>query len=256
MVSQDDIYDRSTAGGLGTSIACAKSAWFLFQTIAQVAHSLPITTLEIATLPFIGCTWLTNFFWWAKPMDMETFTTIHVHHIPPEQLCRLMEATCFRGATCDWYRPCVKKAHPYKWDNFFLGKPMNLKTLTVVDVSHLLADAVYCFTMNTSAQAKVSDWHREAVCETHTAEWEHMDFVYLWAVGTFSNGLHLVAWRAHFPTPTEALRGRSLPVACWDTQSYGCQSPSRLAGCRLIRLRRTFLTTSLLLPMPCHASTS
>lgn len=59
--------------------------------------------------------------------------------------------------------------------------------------------------MNTSTQAKASEWYREAVCETHTAEWEHVDFVFLWAIGTFFNGFHLVAWRFHFPTPTEAL---------------------------------------------------
>lgn len=204
-ISESDIYDRSTAGGLGKSIACAQSAWFLFQTIARVAQTLPITTLELATLPFIGCTWLTYFFWWKKPVDMETFTTLHIDHITPDQLCRLMNATCCVGAASDWYRPCVKEQHPYDWDYFFWENPMDLRTLTVVNVSHLLADEVYCSVMNTSAQAKASDWHREEVCETHTAEWEHVDFLCLWAVGTFFNGLHLAAWRFHFPTATEAL---------------------------------------------------
>ena len=79
------------------------------------------------------------------------------------------------------------------------------RTLIVVDVSHLLADVVYCSTINTSTQARASDWHRAAVCETHTAEWEHVDFVCLWAIGTFFTGFHLVTWEFHFPTPTEAL---------------------------------------------------
>ena len=90
-------------------------------------------------------------------MDMETLTTIHVHHIPPEQLCRLMKATCFCRAISDWYRPCVKEDHPYKWDLFFWEKQMIPRTLTVVDVSYLLADEVYCSTMNTSTQAKASN---------------------------------------------------------------------------------------------------
>ncbi len=138
-------------------------------------------------------------------MDMETFTTIRVRHLPSEPLRRLVQATCFSGATSDWYRPSVKDAHPYKWDYFFWEKPMNLRTLTVKDVSHLLNDEVYCLVMNSSAQAKASDWHRDAVSETHLAEWEHGDFLCFWAIGTFFNGLHLVAWRFHFPTPIEAL---------------------------------------------------
>ena len=204
-VSAEDIYDRSTAGALGKSIACAQSAWFLFQTIARVAQHLPISTLELATLPFIGCTWLSYWFWWAKPMDMETFTTIHVNQLPPEQLCRLAKATCYCGETSDWYRPSVKEAHPYQWDYFFWEKPMNIKTFTIEKVSHLLVDEVYCLVMNTSAQAKASDWHREAINETHSADWEHVDFLVLLIIGTLFNGLHLAAWDFQFPSPTEAL---------------------------------------------------
>ena len=133
---------------------------------------------------------------------------------------------------------------------------MILRTLTVVDVSHLFVDEVYYSTMNTSTQAKASEWYREAVCDTHRAEWEHVDFVFLWAIGPFFNGFHLVAWRFHFPTPRKPFCGKSLSSTCWELLICGCQSPSCLAGCRLLCLRRTFLNTSSLLPMPYHASTS
>lgn len=112
---------KSTAGRLEKGIACAQSAWLPFPNdrSSRPGPIHPHSRNRNATV----CTWLTCFsggqsLWTWKFLPQFTFTTIHVHHIPPEQLCRLMKATCFCRATSDWYRPCVKEVHPYNWDFF------------------------------------------------------------------------------------------------------------------------------------------
>ena len=46
-------------------------------------------------------------------MDMVSYTLVHVDFLSGEQLCGLAKATCHKGDTNEWYRPCVKEVHPY-----------------------------------------------------------------------------------------------------------------------------------------------
>lgn len=205
MVSEEDINDRSKLSHVAKALACAQSAWFLIQTLARVVQHLPLTTLEVATVPFIGCTWLTYFFWWQKPMDLETSTTIHVPRLLPSDLCNLARNTCFFNKGASWYRPVVKETHSSGWDFYWWEKPMNLRTFSVTHVNHHLPKELYTLVQNSAAEARVAHWYRTAVNETQASDWDYVDDIVIFLAGWFFNGLHLVAWNNTFPTPAESL---------------------------------------------------
>lgn len=124
-VSEAEINDKSNTDELGKGIAGAQSARVLIQTIARGVQHLPITTLELATVAFIGCKWSTYFFWWPKPVDFQTRTVINVPHLSVAQLCELARVTCFSEKSSHWYRPSPRGAHVTRRDYFRWEKPMN-----------------------------------------------------------------------------------------------------------------------------------
>lgn len=159
-VPQGELSDRSNADWVAKGIAFVQSIWFMFQICARVNQGLPITTLELATVAFISCTGLMYFFWWYKPMDLETHTTIPVPPLTPAQLCRLARATCFNvGQQSHWYRPPPKEGHDYGWDWFWFEKPMRLKRLDVINEGDKVPKELQAVVRtNFSAQARVVDW--------------------------------------------------------------------------------------------------
>ena len=204
-ISQKDIKDRSKTSRLAKLLACAQSAWFLLSTLARIVQSLPLTTLEIATLPFIGCTWLIYFFWWHKPMDLETSTTIHVPHLLPRDLQKLTEATCFSEKRGSWYRPAVKEKHQAGWDFYWFEKSMDLRHFKIENTNHLIPDELHNMVKHSTAETRVAHWYRPAVNEFQACEWDNANDVALIIGGWFFNGLHLIAWNNQFPSIAESL---------------------------------------------------
>lgn len=84
-----NIRDRSKADGLAKGFACVQTTWFLIHSIGRLFQALPFTTLEISIIPLIGCTFLTYFFYWEKPLDLEATTTIMVPAITEDHLAQL-----------------------------------------------------------------------------------------------------------------------------------------------------------------------
>jgi hypothetical protein len=158
-VSYEELHDKSNADGLVKGLALAQSTWFMLQICARVNQHLPITTLEIATVAFIGCTGLMYFFWWHKPMDLETYTAIHIPSLTTAQLCQLAKNICLFHKGSEWYRPPPKEAHNHGWDWFWFEKPMILKRLEVIskgdsvpkDLQEVVRD-------NFTAHARVTSW--------------------------------------------------------------------------------------------------
>ncbi|KAJ9650948.1 hypothetical protein H2198_009762 [Neophaeococcomyces mojaviensis] len=206
-VPQGELSDRSNADWVAKGIAFVQSIWFMFQICARVNQGLPITTLELATVAFISCTGLMYFFWWYKPMDLETHTTIPVPPLTPAQLCRLARATCFNvGQQSHWYRPPPKEGHDYGWDWFWFEKPMRLKRLDVINEGDKVPKELQAVVRtNFSAQARVVDWYMPAVNESHGSEWGAWNHFVIFLIGAMFNGVHCAAWKFTFPTPVESL---------------------------------------------------
>lgn len=205
-----ELSDRSKADWVAKSIAFAQSVWFMFQVLARVSHGLPITTLELATVAFISCTALMYFFWWDKPMDLETFTTVAVPELKTAQLCRLANATCFDvDKKSHWYRPPPKEGHDYGWDWFWFEKPMRLQSLSVINKGDQVPLELRAAVRNNfSAQARVVDWYMPAVNESHSSEWGMLSHLTVFLIGATFNGIHCAAWFFTFPTHIEALLWR------------------------------------------------
>ena len=205
-VSEAEIVDKSNTDELGKGIAGAQSAWFLIQAVARGVQHLPITTLELATIAFIGCTWSTYFFWWHKPMDVQTRTVISVPHLSAAQLCDLAKATCFGEKSSHWYRPPPRGAHTARWDYFWWEKPMILSSMTVVDTTAKLPQSLLFETAsNFTALGRVTDWYMPCVNETHASEWGQLEHFTVWWIGVIFNGIHLAAWNFKFASEVESL---------------------------------------------------
>jgi hypothetical protein len=209
-VKAGELEDRSKADFVAKGIAFAQSIWFMFQVCARVHDKLPISTLELATVAFISCTGLMYFFWWDKPMGLETHTTVLIPPLTGGQLCRLARNTCFgAGVRSQWYRPPPKEGHEYGWDWFWFEKPMQLKQMKIINEGRQVPKDLQAVVRNNfSAQARVVDWYMPAVNESHSSEWGAWDHLIVFLVGAMFNGIHCAAWRFVFPTPTEALLWR------------------------------------------------
>lgn len=77
-VTQESIYERSKADFFANVITLIQVLWFVVYTLGRVAQQLPISTLELSTLAFVCCAAVIAFFWWHKPLDLRSMTTITI----------------------------------------------------------------------------------------------------------------------------------------------------------------------------------
>ena len=75
-ITKDEIWDKSKADLFAKVIAALQSAWFVVQIIARAMSRLPVTLLELSTITLMCCTAMTLFFWFHKPLNIETPTMI------------------------------------------------------------------------------------------------------------------------------------------------------------------------------------
>lgn len=159
-ISREELHDKSNADYLIKGIVLIQCTWFMLQVCARVNQSLPITTLELATVAFIGCTGLMYFFWWHKPMDLETYTPIRDPGLTSAQLCDLARNICLIHKVSEWYRPPPKEAHNHGWDWFWFEKPMVLRKLHVISKGDKVPTELQVVVKdNFTAHARVTSWY-------------------------------------------------------------------------------------------------
>ncbi|KAK0334473.1 hypothetical protein LTR91_007237 [Friedmanniomyces endolithicus] len=122
-ISTEDIDDRSGADVLAKILACAQSTWFLVSTSARLQQKLTLTTLEILLLPYVAVTWMIYFFWWTKPLRIESYTKIPVESLPDAKLIQLAEATLPVDQVPHWWRPVPLEMHDRAWEFWWMEKP-------------------------------------------------------------------------------------------------------------------------------------
>ena len=66
----EKIIAENKADSLAKLIIVFQITWFTAQCISRAGENLPISQLEIGTVAFVGCTLMTTFFWWHKPLDI------------------------------------------------------------------------------------------------------------------------------------------------------------------------------------------
>lgn len=203
-IGEDDIKDRSNADSLVKGFAILQSSWFLLQTVMRIVQKLPLTTLELATISLIAYTWLSYFFWWHKPMDLETYTVVTIPNITVDQLCELAKATSFRSGTTEWYLPPPRYFHQTHWDYFWWERPFRFKEFASVNPDNKVPPQLRRVVESSfTAFTRVTDWYSPFVNESHSSQWGRTEHFLVWIIGELFNGLHLAAWSFTFPSNVE-----------------------------------------------------
>jgi len=71
-VDKETILDKNKADGFARVIMILQTTWFLLQVVARAVQHLAVSTLELAVLGFVFCTYISTFLWWKKPLDVGT----------------------------------------------------------------------------------------------------------------------------------------------------------------------------------------
>ena len=77
-ITVEIIYDRSKADVFVKFITALPALWLTIEKLARLAKHLPLSLLEITTLAFIACSVVLTFFWWNKPLDIQTPTVLSI----------------------------------------------------------------------------------------------------------------------------------------------------------------------------------
>ena len=56
-ITEEEIADKSKADLLTKLLVCGQTGWFVLQCLTRRKPKLPLTTLELATMTFLWCTW-------------------------------------------------------------------------------------------------------------------------------------------------------------------------------------------------------
>ncbi|KFY95219.1 hypothetical protein V500_02896 [Pseudogymnoascus sp. VKM F-4518 (FW-2643)] len=96
-ITVDDIKDKSKSDSLLKIMAILQVLWFVVQTIARAAQSLPITTLEITTISYIVCMIPVELLWWSKPYNVSCATPLMIKSWPPGTREKLQELSLIEG---------------------------------------------------------------------------------------------------------------------------------------------------------------
>ena len=76
-ITEEEIADKSKANLLNKSIVCLQTGWFVVQCLGRWHQKVPLTTLELATITYVWCTWGIYANWLKKPLDVESPTILN-----------------------------------------------------------------------------------------------------------------------------------------------------------------------------------
>ena len=69
-------------------VASFQAAWLVAQVVARGIQHLSVTLLELSTIALITCTGAALLFWFNKPLNVETPTTLELEFSVTEILVR------------------------------------------------------------------------------------------------------------------------------------------------------------------------
>ena len=75
-ISEESITDRAESSDLSKVLFVIQIGWFCTNCIARLVQRRPLSLLEISTISHALCTFLTNFVWWPKPLNIAEGTTM------------------------------------------------------------------------------------------------------------------------------------------------------------------------------------
>jgi hypothetical protein len=174
-------------------------------SIARFQQDLPLSTLEIELLPFVGLIWLVYFFWWKEPLNVDTSTIIAVENISKGELIRQARATLDLGRPIPWWRPVPRELHERGWDFCWMDTSWNLKQLKCTYTIYLILSNLLHAVKRTMVEQCVANWYRPAMNEADLGEWGAVEDLFIFLTGLWLYSIPLLAWNFEFPTLIELL---------------------------------------------------
>ena len=106
-ITKKEIWDKSKADVFAKTIAGFQTAWLVAQVIARGIQHLAVTPLELSTVALITCTGAALFFWFNKPLNVETPTNLELEFSIAEILVRAGDAAKapFHDTPLDFIEP-------------------------------------------------------------------------------------------------------------------------------------------------------
>lgn len=77
-ITKEEIADKSKANLLNKGIVCIQTGWFVVQCLGRWHQKVPLTTLELATISYVWCTWGIYAYWLDKPLDVGSPTILKI----------------------------------------------------------------------------------------------------------------------------------------------------------------------------------
>ena len=77
-ITRAEIWDKSKADMFAKSVASFQAAWLVAQVVSRGVQRLPVTLLELSTVALISCTGAALYFWFFKPLNVETPTVVNL----------------------------------------------------------------------------------------------------------------------------------------------------------------------------------
>ena len=193
-ITEDEISDKSKANLLAKILVCLQTGWFVVQCCARAHQSLPLTTLELATISYVWCTWGIYSQWLKKPLDVATPTVLMIQASTAEILLK---------AGPEAAKPYRQTPLDFVWD----GK--NSWTLDVQPFLHFRTDP-----KERPMPRILNDsfpWFDRAT-----------DAIIVMFVVFFYGAIHMFGWDLTFPTAMEKLLWRISALVVLGTAAAFC----------------------------------
>lgn len=180
------ISDKGKASNIAKLLACSQALWLIVQSLARFISNMPITLLEIHVLIQVVCTSFIYWWWWYKPLDVEEpveITLIPVDGVDPSP--NLQQADDFNVA--------VVQSLTYRTDAIFVTKKPSFDSISIKAkaffdlMSYIYSEPAEPISVQSSKPS--ADGVLAMVVEG--------------SLVVVVGGLHLAAYRVHFPTSLE-----------------------------------------------------
>ena len=106
-ITKKEIWDKSKADMFAKIVAGFQAGWLVAQVIARAILHLSVTLLELSTVALITCTGAALFFWFNKPLNVETPTNLELEFSVAKILIQAGEPAKapFRDTPLDFIEP-------------------------------------------------------------------------------------------------------------------------------------------------------
>lgn len=190
-ITKKEIWDKSKADMFAKIVATFQAAWLVAQVIARGIQHLSVTLLELSTVALITCIGAALLFWFNKPLNVATPTTLELGFSVSEILVRAGKpaGATFRDTPLDFIEP-----------NVYTSSQMPLAG---------------CWGVQERPLPRIPN--------DRDSRLHNLRIIVILAIPTASFSLlHLIGWNFEFPTREEQMLWRWTCISMGIILSIGC----------------------------------